>query len=302
MLNNLYPSLKFTFKKETDKQPLFLDVCVEKRNHVFETKVYRKPTFIGQYIRRESFCSISRKLNLISTLIHRALKICTRNHLKQEMENIKKILPDNGYPEDVIKQQILRTAARFSTPKPFGSDKCPFYLKVPCMGEPSTKLSSAVKAAVDNCFASVNPRVIFTSKSILPIARKDVVPATKKNIVIYEFQCHCDSWYVGCTLQRLEDRIRQHVPKWIRSRINATRTQPSRSNKKTTAQPDCHSAIGQHLLKNIECAKNYEDTKFSILTTARSQFQLRLLKATRIKIRQPSSVQTKRVCILSATI
>ena len=38
-------------------------------------------------------------------------------------------------------------------------------------------------------------------------------------------------------------------------KINATKTQPSRLNRKTTAQPDCDSAIGQHLLKNIECAR-----------------------------------------------
>ena len=59
------------------------------------------------------------------------------------------------------------------------------------MGEPSTELSSGVKATIDNCFASVNPRVIFTSKSILPIAHKDVVLAIKKSNVIYEFKCHC---------------------------------------------------------------------------------------------------------------
>ena len=61
MLSNLHPSLKFNFEKEMDKQLPFLDVCVEKRNHVFETKVYRKPTFTGKYIQWESFCSISQK-------------------------------------------------------------------------------------------------------------------------------------------------------------------------------------------------------------------------------------------------
>ena len=66
----------------------------------------------------------------------------------------------------------------------------------------------------------------------------------------------------------------------IQSETNAARTHISRSNKKITAQPDCDSAIGQHLLKNRKCAKNYEDIKFSILTFAHSQFQLRLLKAT----------------------
>ena len=136
--------------------------------------------------------------------------------------------------------------ARFFTPKPFGPGKCPIYLKVLWMGEPFTKLSSGVKAAVDNCFASVNPRVIFTSKSILPIAHKDVVPATKKSNVIYEFQCHCDNQCIGCISQRLKDQIRKHVPKWIQSRITATRT-----------------------------------------------FQLPLLKARYIKIRQPSLCKQK---------
>ena len=128
-------------------------------------------------------------------MVYRALNICTRNRLKQEMENIKKILLDDSYTEDVIKQEFPQTA-RFFTPKPSGSDKCPVYLKVFWMGEPYTKLSRGVKATVDNCFASVNPRVIYTSKSILLIAHKDVVPTTKKSNVIYEFQCHCDSRYV----------------------------------------------------------------------------------------------------------
>ena len=61
------------------------------------------------------------------------------------------------------------------------------------MGELSTKLSSGVKATVNNCFASVNPSVIFTSKRLLPISHKYVVPATKKSNVIYKFRCHFDS-------------------------------------------------------------------------------------------------------------
>ena len=48
------------------------------------------------------------------------------------------------------------------------------------MGELSINLCSGVKAAVHNCFASINSRVIFISKSILPIADKDVVPDIKK--------------------------------------------------------------------------------------------------------------------------
>ena len=49
-LNSLYPSLRFIFDKEKDKCLPFLDVYVDKTDVSFETRVYRKPTFTGQYL------------------------------------------------------------------------------------------------------------------------------------------------------------------------------------------------------------------------------------------------------------
>ena len=54
------------------------------------------------------------------------------------------------------------------------------------------------------------------SKRMLPVARKDILPTTQKSFVIYEYKCHCDSRYVEPTSQRLQDRIKQHVPQWLR--------------------------------------------------------------------------------------
>ena len=68
-------------------------------------------------------------------------------------------------------------------------------------------------------------RLVFTSKRMLPTARKDVLPAIQKSFVIYEYKCHCDSRYIGRTSQRLQDRIKQHVPKWLRQQL----TRPRRS-------------------------------------------------------------------------
>ena len=55
-------------------------------------------------------------------------------------------------------------------------------------------------------------RLVFTSKRMLPVACKDVLLTIQKSVVIYEYKCHCDSRYVGRTSQRLQDRIKQHVP------------------------------------------------------------------------------------------
>ena len=94
--------------------------------------------------------------------------------------------------------------------------------------------------------------------------------------------------YVGRTSQRLQDRIKQHVPKWLQQQAKRpTRSQPGRSCKLKYNNPDCDSAVGQHLLDNEQYAANYNDKRFKILAVARNSFHLCLLEATFIKTRHP---------------
>ena len=296
-LNCLHPALKFTFEKEQDGKLPFLDILVERTELGFETSVYRKPTFSGQYIRWESFRPRKRKTNLIATLVHRALMICTKNKLKQEIDFIKKILLDNGYPENIVLKHISKKIAQFSAAKLFGPEKCPVYLRAPWIGSASQQLEHQVKSAVQNCYGAVSPRLIFSSQCMLPAAKKDVLPANQRSMVIYEYVCHCDSRYVGRTTQKLQERIKQHVPKAIRQKTSQpTRTQPNRKCKaksKTQFEPESDSAIGQHLLESNQCARNYSDSQFKILTTARSQFHLSLLEAVYISRIKPDLCRQK---------
>ena len=145
--------------------------------------------------------------------------ICTKRRLNEEIERITKILLDSGYPKNVINAQIAKKIAQFSTLKRFGPEKCPMYFRVPWIGQPSANLEKEVKTAVESCYGSVSTRLVFTSKHELPVARKNVLPTIQKSSVIYEYKCHCDNRYVGRTSQRLQDRIKQHVPQWLRHRI-----------------------------------------------------------------------------------
>ena len=250
-LNCLHPSLKLTFEKEKTKCLPFLDVYVERTDVGLETSVYRKPTFTGQYLRWESFSPLKRKISLISTLVHRALMICTKRRLNEEIERIKKILLGNGYPKNIINAQITKKIAQFFTLRRFGPEKCPVYLRVPWIGKSSTNLQKEVKIAVESCYGSVSTRLVLTSKRMLPLARKDVLPAIQKSFAIYEYKCHCDSRYVGQTSQRLQDRIKQHVPQWLRQQlIRPRRSQPHRSCKQTDTKPDCDSAIHGRMTSN----------------------------------------------------
>ena len=91
----------------------------------------------------------------------------------------------------------------------------------------------------------------------------------------------------GRTAQRLQQRIKQHVPKAIRQRTTPTqeqgshRSQPTRTQAKSKTQfePESDLAIGQHLLESNQSARNYYDSRFNILTTALSQYHLSLLEA-----------------------
>ena len=78
----------------------------------------------------------------------------------------------------------------------------------------------------------------------------------QKRCVVYEFSCRCEAQYVGCTTQRLADRIKQHVPTSIRAKITRIREQPPRMCKNSNSKMKSDTAVG-HLITNPECARTY---------------------------------------------
>ena len=147
------------------------------------------PTFSCQYIRWQSFSPRKRKTNQIAALVHRALMIRTKNKLKQEIDFIKKILLDNGYPEDIVLKHIYKKIAQYSTAKPIGLENCPVYLKAPWIGSASQQLKHQIKTAEQNCYLAVPPRLIFSSQCMLPTTKKDVLPANQRSILLFMNTC-----------------------------------------------------------------------------------------------------------------
>ena len=156
--------MKFTSEKEESESLAFLDVKIQKSDSKFITPVYRKPSFIGQYIRWDYFRPSKRKKNLISTLVHRVLHICSKSMLQQELENIRVILCDNGYSESIIDRGISNKLARFQSLSKFGPNKCP--VKLPWIGNISHKFENKIKPSVKHCVRAVEPRVLFSTRKI----------------------------------------------------------------------------------------------------------------------------------------
>ena len=79
------------------------------------------------------------------------------------------------------------------------------------------------------------------------------------------------------TCQRLEVRVRQHIPRSLLSgRLTSGHSQAM------------DSAIGEHLLTINSCRTRYEDDCFSVLHWARNKSHLNFLQAIYISINRPS--------------
>ena len=176
-------------KKNCNQTLPFLDVMVEKDDHEFVTSIYRKPTFTGQCILWNSFCPMKRKTNLISTLVHRALVICSESTLQNELPNIRTILINNGYPEAVINTVITKKMNQFCRPTQLGPKKCPVYLHLPRLGNVSMRYEMQIKTAVIRCYFAVEPCIVYTTRQLLPAAKKDVLPASHQSNIVYQFLC-----------------------------------------------------------------------------------------------------------------
>ena len=90
-LNSLHDKISLTREVEENNQLPFSDIMIIKDKTKFLTKIYGITTFTGLNLNYHSFCSKKRKVNLIKTLYHRAYKICFKELLDSDVENIKDI-------------------------------------------------------------------------------------------------------------------------------------------------------------------------------------------------------------------
>ena len=152
----------------------------------------------------------------------------------------------------------------------FGPEKCPVYLHLSWLGSVSTWFEKQVKSAVKQCFSAVESCVVYSTNELLSATNKDVLATLQKSNVIYQFSCHCDSRYVGRTSRRLQDRIKQHVPKFIRFCSSSQKRLLPACRCKSSTQTNTQflasdSAIGLHFLQNPTSAQHYDDIRFLFL-------------------------------------
>ena len=76
-LNQIHSNVNFTYELENNKQLPFLDVNVDNSKDKLELSIYRKPTHTGLYNKWSSLAPTKYKINMIRSLVNRAIEVCS---------------------------------------------------------------------------------------------------------------------------------------------------------------------------------------------------------------------------------
>ena len=117
----------------------------------------------------------------------------------------------NEYPGPLIDKVFKTETNTLNYIKPYGPEKCPVLLILPYVGEKSSHIEINIKKMTEKVNRAANPRVIFTSSSVLSAKGKDLIFNKEKSCVVYTFECCWSNNYIGQTSWHLEMRIKEHV-------------------------------------------------------------------------------------------
>ena len=168
--------MKFTVEFEENNTISFLDILDKRNNHAFSTSIYGKKTFTGLHTKWDSFTPRKYKINLIRTLTFRCFRICSSpSLLSSSLDELKKLLLQNGYPSGVLNYNIndVLNRQQHRPKKPITTvPKKEVLLILPYLGLQSRILTKQVKACINKFYGCFDLRVVFQSthriKSLFP--------------------------------------------------------------------------------------------------------------------------------------
>ena len=106
---------------------------------------------------------------------------------------------------------------------------------------------------------------------LLPTPSKDRLAVMSTPNVVYQFTCStCQLQYIGKTARRLEERVKEHLPKWLNgASVGVTK-----------------SSITEHIVETGH--RCHRDDCFTILHKARHPAMLKFVEAVAIKRLKPA--------------
>lgn len=110
LLNQLHPSIQFTYSSNKDRMP-FLDVLLIQNKNKIVTDIYRKETDAQQYLHFYSNHPGHTKRNIPYNLAHRIHKIVSDEAMRtQRLADLKTVLQSLKYPEPLINDALSKSS------------------------------------------------------------------------------------------------------------------------------------------------------------------------------------------------
>ena len=286
-LSDLHPSIKFTYEEETVERTLpFLDILITKTPNGFLTEIYRKPTYTGLMTKWNSFVPKRYKVHAISTMVYRAIKICsTYASLHKEFQFIRNIAIKNGYPITFVDSVIGKHLNKYYNPP---ISKMPkeltntenVVLRIPYFGKISEIYGNRIRSAAQQLYPLKKVRIVYDTNNKLgnKFSPKDHIPTEIRSGLVYEMKCpHCDKTYIGKTYRHLKTRVNEHLHdqrKIITTQNKQRNLSCIEKTYKTTAKlpntkqrPITISQTGKLLKRKIDLDQNMIDDTIACLTT-----------------------------------
>ena len=191
----------------------FLDVMVvhDKINFNFNFKVYRKPTNTENYIHYFSYHATSTKVNVVTNLFFRALRLCDPPYLDSELQHISNSFIRLGYPEHFIQRCLSKAKKKWYHPTPPRNSISNNFISLP-FSQDLQILQTAVKDVNNNKNPDRSAQVAFKYNHTLRNTLVRNRPINKNNIAgVYCIPCRdCNKSYIGESGRGLHVRLEEH--------------------------------------------------------------------------------------------
>jgi hypothetical protein len=199
-LNNVTPSIKFTYELEDENKIPFLDTLIIREEEGFSFKVFRKLTNNYLIINNHSHHGLIVKHSALRAMFLRALKICSPQHLAEEVNVIYEIGEKNGFDKSSLNLCLKNakvTHQRVTPKEPFENKNMiciPYHPSFNQVIYPLKVLGFNLTFSYPN---TIGKSIIRNS------------PFTNSGSV-YTLPCKCGQFYVGQTCKPLAKRMLQH--------------------------------------------------------------------------------------------
>ena len=142
-------------------------------------------------------------------------RVCSSDTIEVAEENLRTVLVENGYPAPFVDKHSKPWTKNEGIPT---VERKAIYVRLPFKGDNVNRLmNSRINNALQRAFPAARLQLLNTTNKIGSSNLKDQVPIGCKSKCVYQFECVCGDKYIGRTDRNLIQRMKEHLPAWLRN-------------------------------------------------------------------------------------